>query len=100
MKEEGGGGDTRCDDVHVSTIITTAEVILQLCAKSRRESLVLLERRIFAVSGFAVPSPAAAAPAGLLDTRFPERSECQMFRRLSKKKKSIFFECIYFISSS
>jgi hypothetical protein len=84
MKEEGEGRgeeDTRCDDVHVSTIITTAEVILQLCTESRRESLVLLERRIFAVSGFTVPSP-AAAPAGLLDTRFPERSESQMFRRL------------------
>jgi hypothetical protein len=77
-RSRGGGGHEI--DVHVSTVITTAEVILQLRAELRRESLVLLERRIIAVSGHSVPSPPAAA--GLLDTRFPERCECQMFRCL------------------
>jgi hypothetical protein len=64
----------------VTTIITTAEVVLQLCAELHRESLVLLERRIIAISAFAVPLPVAAAR--LLETNFPEGSERQMLRRL------------------
>ncbi len=66
------------DDVHVSTVITAAEVVLQLCAERRRERLVLVERRICAISGFTAPRPATE----LLEERFPERRECQMFRRL------------------
>jgi len=64
-------------NVHVSTIVTAAEVILQLCAERRRQRLVLLERRISAIS------TSFARPRSLvLEARFPERSECQMFCRL------------------
>lgn len=81
---EGGGGSRSVGGVdayvHVSTIVTAAEVILQLCAERRRQRLVLLERRISAISSLALPCL-------VLEGRFPERSECQVFCRLGNKKK-------------
>lgn len=61
------------NNAHVSSIITTAEVVLQLCSERHRKRFILLECRLFAVTLFSIPR------GGLLDERFPERSECQMF---------------------
>ena len=64
------------DNAHMSSIVTTTEVILQLCTERHRKRFILLEGRLFAVTLCAIPGE-----------RFPERSECQMFCRLEDSKK-------------
>lgn len=71
-------------DVHMSSIITTSEVVLQLCAERHRKGFVLLERRFFAVTFFAVTW------GTILGGRFPKRSECQMFCRLGGGRQDLF----------
>jgi hypothetical protein len=61
-------------NVHVSTIITATEVILQFRAELSRQRLVLLKRRPLAISRIGV-----LRRRGRLERRLSERCERQMF---------------------